>query len=93
MGWGREEWGIGHWTSRSTASLDWNPLADVMSYAQEEKVAIRAKGRATIRCVHPVAVFPLYDWGSRPKNRGMTWPEWSRERLIVSFAGFVDQPC
>ena len=27
----------------------------------EEKVAIRAKGRATIHCVHPVAGFPLYD--------------------------------
>jgi hypothetical protein len=23
----------------------------------------------------------------RAENRGMTWPEWSRERLIVSFAG------
>ena len=27
----------------------------------QEKVAIRAKGRATIHCVHPVAGFPLYD--------------------------------
>jgi hypothetical protein len=27
----------------------------------EEKVAIRAKGRATIDCVDPLAGFPLYD--------------------------------
>jgi hypothetical protein len=52
----------------------------------EEKIAIRAKGRTTIDCVHPLAGFPLYDGfntlGFVPKNRGMTWPEWSRERLI-----------
>jgi hypothetical protein len=24
----------------------------------------------------------LTPWESGPKNRGMTWPEWSRERLI-----------
>jgi hypothetical protein len=35
----------------------------------------------------------LTAWGSGPKNRGMTWPEWSPERLIVSFAGISsDQP-
>jgi hypothetical protein len=34
-----------------------------------------------------VAGFPLYDGFNRPKNRGMIWPEWKRERLIVSFVG------
>jgi hypothetical protein len=38
-----------------------------------------------------VAGFPLYDGFDSldpgRKNRGMTWPEWSRERLRVSFAG------
>src|SRR5271165_5431869 len=42
--------------------------------------------------------FPLYDGFNSlgdpgRKTRGMTWPEWSRERLIVSFAGIAsDQP-
>jgi hypothetical protein len=35
--------------------------------------------------------FPLYDGFNslaiRAENRGMIWPEWNRERLIVSFAG------
>ena len=61
-------------------------MADVMGHAKE-KAAIRAKGKVPVHGVYPVAGFPLYDGFNRPNNRGMIWPEWSRERLILSFVG------
>jgi hypothetical protein len=57
----------------------------------EKKSAIMAKGgRPFIECIQ-WRDSPLYDGfnslGIRLK-RGMTWPEWSRERLIsLAFAG------
>ena len=42
-------------------------------------------GRPFIECIQwrdSRCTMVLTPWGSGPKNRGMTWPEWSRERLI-----------
>jgi hypothetical protein len=54
----------------------------------EEKSTIRAKGRRAHSLSAssggiPAVTMVLTAWGSGPKNRGMTWPEWSRVGFVA----------
>jgi hypothetical protein len=63
-----------------------NALADVIESRQRRRSRSGRKGgRPFIVCIQwrdSRWTMVLTPWGSGPKNRGMTWPEWSRERLI-----------
>ena len=78
--------GTCHETSWSAAILDENPLADVIESRQRRRSRSGQKGwRPFMVCIQwrdSRCTMVLTPWGSGPKNRGMTWPESSRERLI-----------